>query len=285
MPEFPIVDAHVHLWDPQQFRISWLDNNLLLNRRYGLEEYAQHTAGIAVEALVYLEVNVEREYALLEARAIAELAATDPRIQAIVAWAPLEYGAPIRSYLAALTATSPLIRGVRRIVQGESDPNYCLRPGFVEAVRILPEYGLTCDLCIKHHQLDATIELVRSCPQVSFILDHIAKPDIAAGLLDPWRAQLRELASLPNVCCKVSGMATEADHQRWVASDLAPYVQHVLDVFGEDRVVFGGDWPVVLGAASYRRWVETLDQLTASLSPAAKQKLWSANAKAFYRIP
>jgi L-fuconolactonase len=103
-------------------------------------------------------------------------------------------------------------------------------------------------------------------------------------MLDPWRVQIRELASLPNVWCKISGMVTEADHERWVATDLIPYVSHVLDVFGEDRVVFGGDWPVVLLASSYRGWVETLDQLTAGLDDTVKQKLWSINAKTFYRL-
>jgi L-fuconolactonase len=288
MPGFPIVDAHVHLWDPQQFRISWLDGNALLARRYDLNDYATHTAGTTVDQFVYLEVNVDPAYALLEARQVAQYASQDPRLQAIVAWAPLEDGAPIRSYLEALVAISPLIRGVRRVVQGEPDPNFSIRPGFVEAVRLLPEYGLTCDLCIKHPQLPATIELVRSCPEVTFMLDHIAKPDIAAGLMDPWRAQIRELASLPNVWCKVSGMVTEADHRRWAASDLAPYVAHVLECFGEDRVVFGGDWPVVLLASSYIQWVETLDQLTstlsAALSAAAKKKLWADNARRFYRF-
>jgi L-fuconolactonase len=103
-------------------------------------------------------------------------------------------------------------------------------------------------------------------------------------MLDPWREEMRELASLPNVICKVSGMVTEADPQHWTPEDLAPYLSHLLDVFGEDRVAFGGDWPVVTLAAPYRRWVETLDALTAHLSPTAKRKLWAENARRFYRL-
>ena len=125
---------------------------------------------------------------------------------------------------------------------------------------------------------------MRACPDVSFVLDHLAKPDIRSGTLDPWRLHMETLARLPNVACKISGVATEADHQRWTVDDLAPYIHHALDVFGEDRVLFGGDWPVALLATSYRRWVETLATLTADLSPEAQRKLWVENARRIYRL-
>src|SRR6266511_76248 len=141
MPDFPIVDAHVHLWDPARFRIPWLDGNALLDRRYLLDEYRAHTAGVEVEAMVYLQVEVAPAYGLLEAQFVADLARDDPRIKAIVAWAPLEDGARARSYLEALVTISPLIRGVRRIVQGESDPNFCLRPDLCAACSCWPTTG------------------------------------------------------------------------------------------------------------------------------------------------
>jgi len=284
MPDFPIIDAHLHLWDPQRFRMSWLDGNDTLDRPIGLEQYREQTQGIAVEAMVYVEVDVEPHYTLLEAQWVEAFTRDEPRLRGIVAAAPLEYGERARAYLEALVAIGPHIKGVRRLLQGESDPAYCLRPDFVRGVRMLPEFGLSFDICIYHHQLAAVVELVRQCPETSFILDHIAKPDIKNGLLDPWRDQMRALAALPNVVCKVSGMVTEADQQRWTTDDLAPYVAHVLTVFGEDRVVFGGDWPVVLLASSYARWVETLDTLTAHLSPSARHKLWAENARRFYRL-
>lgn len=285
MPDFPIVDAHLHLWDPTAMRMLWIAGDPLLDRVYGLADYREHTAGIDIAAMVYVQVEVEPVYALLEARWAHRRAAADPRLGAIVAHAPLAHGATIRTYLDELVRVGPLVRGVRQVTQGEPDPDYVAQPRFVEAARILPAYGLTCDLCVKHPQLPAVIALVRQCPDTAFILDHIGKPDIAAGLLEPWRDQIRALAELPNVRCKLSGMVSEADVRRWTADDLRPYVETVLAAFGEDRVLFGGDWPVVLGASTYRRWVETLDQLTGGLTATQRRKLWADNARTYYRLP
>ncbi|MBI3943474.1 MAG: amidohydrolase family protein, partial [Chloroflexi bacterium] len=230
------------------------------------------------------QVEVAPPYALLEARWVAELARQDPRIKGIVAWAPLEFGEQVRAFLAALKAESPLVKGIRRIVQSEPDDNFCLQPGFVRGTQILPEFGLTSDICINYRQLPATIQMVRQCPDTEFILDHIGKPDIKSGNLDPWREGISELASFPNVICKISGMVTEADHRKWSAENLAPYLNHILDAFGEDRIAYGGDWPVAFQASTYPRWVATLDQLTAHLSPSARRKLWAENARRFYRL-
>ncbi|MCY3022763.1 MAG: amidohydrolase family protein [Planctomycetota bacterium] len=284
MPECAIVDCHVHLWDPLNFRMSWLDGSPLINKPFGPAEFRQHTAGLNIEAIVFVETGIEPHYAALEPSWVLERAQEDQRIQGIVAAAPLEHGECVRSFLKALTRIGPRVKGVRRLTQDEPDTSFCLRPDFVRGAQILPELGLTCDLCIKHWQLEATTELVRRCPQTQFMLDHIAKPNIHEHLLDPWREQMRKLAALPNVVCKVSGMVTEGDHANWKPEDLAPYVKHVLEVFGEDRVAFGGDWPVVLLASPYRRWVETLDALTAHLSAPAKRKLWAENARRFYRL-
>ncbi|GAB4423022.1 MAG: amidohydrolase family protein [Chloroflexi bacterium OHK40] len=284
MTTLPIVDAHVHLWDPERLPIAWIAGDTLLDRPFGTDDYRAHTDGLPVEAYVYVQVDVATAYALTEVRLVAEQAAADPRLQAIVAFAPLEDGRRVRSYLDDLVRLSPLVRGVRRITQGEPDPEFCLRPGFVEGVRQLADYGLSCDLCLTHRQLGPTVELVRRCPEVRFMLDHIAKPAIREGTIEPWRAQLAELAALPNVWCKLSGVLTEADHSGWTVAQIEPYLAHALAVFGEERVAFGSDWPVLLQAASYRRWVETLDGLTAHLGEAARRKLWADNARRFYRL-
>lgn len=284
MPDVPVVDAHLHLWDPRRFRMPWVDGNATLDRAYDLADYDDATAGAEVAAMVYLQVEVEPPYALLEARWVEERAARDRHLQGIVAWAPVEHGERARSFIEALQAETPHLKGIRRIIQFEPDPEFCLHPDFVRGVELLPELGLSFDLCIAHHQLPNTIELVRRCPETQFILDHIGKPDIRGGTYEPWATEMAELAQLPNVWCKISGVVTEADHEQWSASNIAPFVRRALAVFGEDRVAFGGDWPVVCLAASWRRWVDTLDELTTDLSATAKRKLWADNARRFYRL-
>ena len=284
MPVIPIVDAHVHLWDPNRFRLSWIDNDPLLNQAYPIEKYHEQTRDLPIEAMIFMECGLEPQYAFLEAQWAIRCTQQDALLQGVIAAAPVEFGARVRAYLEALVALGPGLKGIRRNVQGERDNAFCLQPDFVRGVQLLEEYNLSFDICIRHWQLPAVIELVRRCPGTQFILDHLGKPDIKEHILDPWRQQIRELAALPNAYCKISGMVTEADALHWTAADLAPYLTHALESFGEDRVVFAGDWPVILSAASYKRWVETLQTLTASLSPVAQRKLWNENARRFYRL-
>lgn len=280
----PIVDAHVHLWNPDQFSMSWLADIPRLNRPYSLQEYREQTRDLPIIGMVYVEVGVDPQQALREARHVVELAQGEPRLRAIVAAAPVERGAAVREHLEALVALSSLVKGVRRNIQDETEPDFCLQPDFIEGVRLLTEYNLSFDLCIKHWQLPSVIELVRRCPDTVFILDHLGKPDIKQRLLDPWQANLRALAALPNIACKISGMVTEADHVRWQPADLEPFIDVVLESFGEERVMFGSDWPVALLASPYQHWYETLEAFTAHLSIPARQKLWIENALSFYRI-
>lgn len=285
MPSFPIVDAHVHLWNPDEIRIQWLDNNPLLNKRFDLEEYNEHTAGIDIAAMVYAQVDAVPAYGLLEAQWVAERAQKDSRLQGIVAWAPVEYGLRTRRYLDALTEIDPRIVGVRRLLQGEPDPAYGLQPDFVRGVQLLAEYDLSFDFGVTWRQVASVTELARLCPDTQFMLDHIGMPSIKTQMREPWWDEVAALAAQPNVMCKISGVTTAANWDGWTPEDIAPYVARALEVFGEDRVVFAGDWPVVLQASSYRRWVETLDALTAHLTPAAQHKLWADNARRFYRLP
>lgn len=279
-----IIDTHMHLWNPEHFRMPWTDGDILLKRPYTIDAYREHTAAVQIEAMVFVECDVAPQYAFLEAQWAVERTKTEPRIQGIVAACPVEFGLRTRAYIEALVALSPLVKGVRRLLQDERDANFCLQAEFVRGVQLLSDYQLSFDICIRHWQLPAVIALVRQCPDTQFMLDHLGKPDVKVHRLEPWRTQIRELAALPNVACKISGLVTEADAAAWEIDDLIPYIEHVLEVFGEDRVAFGGDWPVMLGASSYIRWVKTLQACTNSLTEEAKSKLWSENARRFYRL-
>jgi len=184
----------------------------------------------------------------------------------------------------AVTWSNRLVKGIRRIIQFEPDPDFCLRPEFIKGVQALPDYGLSFDICIAHVHMANTIKLVRQCPQVQFILDHIGKPDIKHRLLDTWKRELRELAGFPNMWCKMSGLVTEADHTHWQREDLRPYIDHVLESFGFERVMFGGDFPVVLQASPYARWVHTLESALTECTQNQLRGLFRDNAIAFYRL-
>src|SRR5262245_45646068 len=214
MPDFPIVDTHLHLWDLTRLRYPWLANVPLLNRNHLIEDFCQACGPVSVAKMVFLQCECDPRQSQAEVDWVTELALGEPRIRGIVAHAALEQGDAVELALGRLAA-NPLVKGVRRLLQSEADDAFCVRREFVRGVQLLPRHGLSFDLCIFHRQLANTIELVRQCPNVRFILDHIGKPGIKAGLLDPWRAELRELAKLDNVWCKLSGLVTEADLAKW----------------------------------------------------------------------
>jgi L-fuconolactonase len=267
-----------------RFPIPWLEPIPVLDKRIWIDDYFAATGDLNVEGFVYMQVEVAPPYAILEAEAIAALAEVDPRVLAIVPWAPLEEGEKVRVFLERLVQISPKIKSIRRIVQGEADPEFCLQPGFIRGNQIVAEYGLTSEVCCYFNQLGPSVELVRQCPGTEFILNHIAKPNIRGGEFEPWAAQMTELANLGNVVCKISGATTEAELDRWTIDDVRPYVEHALTAFGEDKVLFGSDWPVVTQAASYTRWVAAVEEITSGFSEEQKAKLWKDNAVRFYRL-
>ena len=260
MPDFPIVDTHLHIWDTGRLRYPWLDDVPLLNRPYLIDDYRSACGGVIVEKMVFLQAEVDFSLFRAEADWVSSVAAEDPRIEGIVAWAPLQNGEAADEDLAAL-ASNPLMRGIRRIIQFEDDIEFCLQPDFIRGVQLLPRHGLTFDICINHVQMANTIRMVERSPDVSFILDHIGKPDIRNQVFDPWRSEIKTLSEFPNVWCKMSGLVSEADPEHWNRDDLRPYIDHVLDCFGFDRTMFGGDWPVVLLASEQRSHQRSMENL------------------------
>jgi len=283
VPNFPIVDTHLHIWNPTEIRYSWLDGIDVLNRPYLLADYAGHTGSVDIEAMVFVQCEADQPYSSQEAAWVADNAKTDPRLKGMVAWAPLEKGASVADDLAKLKQHS-ILRGIRRIIQFEPDLDFCLAPSFIEGVRTLADFDLTFDICIDHRHMANTIAFAGKTDNVPMILDHIGKPAIAAGDLEPWRSQMFELAQMDHVICKLSGVATEADHANWTVDQLRPYVETALEAFGFDRVAFGGDWPVAVQAIAYPRWVEIVDEVLSGESEENQRKVWRDTANRFYRL-
>lgn len=283
MIDFPIVDTHLHIWDIHKVRYSWLDDVPFLNKPHLIDDYRRACGDIDVEKMVFVQAEADFDQYKKEADWVAEVAREDTRIQGMVPWAPLEKGNAVEPELAEL-AKIPLVRGIRRIIEFEPDPEFCLRPEFIEGVKLLPQFNMTFDICINHAQMKNTIRFIEQCPDVTFILDHIGKPDIKNQLMEPWKRELKTMSEFPNVSCKMSGLATEADFENWTKEDLKPYIDHVMECFGVDRVMYGGDWPVAAQATDYPRWVKTLDWALGDMSEADRRKIFRENAIEFYRL-
>ena len=277
MIDFPVIDSHIHLLDQKRFGYSWANGAPSLKRDWTPDDLAACARPCAVEGLVFVEVDVDMPQYLEEADWVQSLADRDKRVMGCVACLPLERGKAIEPEIARI-AGLPVTRGVRRLIQNQPDPGYVLQSGFLDAMRLLPRYNLSFDICIFHHQLPNALEMVRRCPEVAFVLDHIVKPAIKAGLTDPWREQIRELASHANVVCKLLGLTTEADPKAWTREQLRPYIE-----LGVDRILYGGDWPVSELAGPYVSWLEALDWATSGFTPQERRKLFRDNAIKAYR--
>lgn len=274
------IDAHMHFWDQTVLSpYTWLHEVPSIAHAHTPATLATEADPDLPEKIIFVECGAPWHE---EVRWVERLAAQEPRLAGIVAKIAIDTGPETTAAIAELRR-HPLVRGVRHHFE-HAAADYCARPDFIAGVRQLAAAGLSFDLCCKHPQLPAVIELVRQCPDVRFVLDHGGKPGIRAGLLDPWRDHIRTLAGLPNLACKLSGLVTEADHARWTPEQLQPYVAHLLETFGPSRLLFGGDWPVAKLACGYRRWLGLARDFTAHLGPAAQTAIFHDNAARFYRI-
>lgn len=283
MPDFPIIDSHVHLYDIARLRYGWLAGVPKINRTFLLSDFDAARGPVAVDGIVFAEVAADPGLHVQEAAFVQDMADADPRLRGMVAHAPVEKGASVAEDLAVL-AQFGILRGIRRLIQGEADPGMCLAPGFIAGVRAVGRHGLSFDICVKHFALAYALELVRRCPDVQFVLDHIGKPDIRYAMREPWWSQMRELAALPNVAVKLSGVITEADHAAWRPDQVVPYVAHVIETFGFDRVMYGSDWTVSELTHRYPQWVEILDSVVAGASHDELRQLYRGTATRVYRL-
>jgi L-fuconolactonase len=276
----PRIDAHMHVWDLAVRDQPWTAGDLApLHRSFALADVAGERERAGIEGVVLVQTLAVAE----ETPELLTLAGSDPAVVGVVGWVDL-MSDDVSEQLGRLQAETygDRLVGIRHLVQGEADPRWLCRPDVRRGLAAVAETGLVYDLLILPHQLPAAHETAAALGELRFVVDHLAKPAIATGEVEPWAAGIRALAALPNVACKLSGMVTEADWTRWTVEQLRPYAETVLGAFGADRVLFGSDWPVCTLAAGYGEVVRTAEQLIEALGPGEREAVLGGAARAAY---
>lgn len=279
-----IVDAHHHLWVRSRHPQPWIDPDTMaaIDSDFTPVDLAPvaHAAGVT-QTVVVQSVAVRTETPEL-----LGIAADDPLIAGVVGWVDLT-AADVADRLDRLMAGrgGERLVGIRHLVQSEPDPAYLDRPDVRRGIAAVGAAGLAFDLLVRDHQLPAAVRLVRDLPDTRFVLDHLGKPALGRGDLGDWPRGLRALAAEPHTTAKLSGLVTEVDGPSWTTDDLRPAVEHALDVFGPDRLMFGSDWPVCLLASSYPRWIAALTDLLEPLGDDERAAIWRRTARRAYRLP
>ena len=285
----PIIDTHQHLWDVTKFKLPWLSSKQAapLRRSYLMADYLKATKGQNVVKTVYMEVNVDPSQHAREAEYVIGLCRKkdNPMAAAVIGGFPHE-----KSFrpLAERFARSPYIKGFRTVLHDPDRPRgLCLRPRFVENMKLLGKLGLRFDLCMRPGEIIDGVKLVEQCPQTKFVVDHCGNMSVTSTdrkLRATWMKGMREMAAHSNTICKISGIIATAKKGHWTPDDLAPNINFCLDTFGENRVIFAGDWPVCTLTASFSEWVGALKAITRNRLPEFRRKLFHDNADKFYGL-
>jgi len=295
--DIPIVDTHQHLWDLSKIRLAWLAGDAKLNRDYLMEDYLEAVKGLPVVKAVYMEVAVVDEDLVKEAEWISDICRSKrgPTVAAVIGGRPASED--FRSYLSQFR-NNPVIKGVRWIPPATKlGHKYYFSPEMRKNLRLLGEWGMSFDICIPPEWLTDAADLVNACPETRFILDHCGNADPqqfgrwgkelgeqAVQYVEQWRRGIDALAARKNVVCKISGIIARVKPEDWRPDDLAPIVNHCLDVFGPDRVMFAGDWPVCTKGAPLREWILALHKIVAGRPLEERRKLFHDNAVKFYGL-
>lgn len=274
-----IIDAHHHFWRYNAAEYGWIDDSMsALRRDFLAPDLARELEGAGVDRVI----SVQARQSVDETRWLLQTAATNPFIAGVVGWVPLA-GPGLQLLLEELSA-NPNLKGVRHVLQGELD-EYMLSSEFQRGIALLARFGLAYDILIHERQLPAAIALADRNPDQIFILDHLAKPLIRSGTMEPWASLIRQLAERPNVYCKISGMVTEDDWARWSLASLQSCLDTALEAFTPARLMYGSDWPVCLVASSYPRWLAAVRAAIAGLSPDEQSSILAGTAERAYRLP
>jgi L-fuconolactonase len=269
------IDAHQHFWRYDPARHDWITPEMRVLQRDWLPEHLRPELSAAgIDATVAVQADSSEQ----ETDFLLDLARTSSEIAGVVGWVDLT-AAGIRDRLEYFAQFKKL-KGFRHVAQSEADDCFLIRDDFLRGIQGLEAYRFTYDILIYPRQLPAAAELVKRFPRQLFVVDHMAKPLIKTGEIEPWAAFIRKIAEHDNVFCKLSGLVTEASGTGWVASDFAPYLDLVFEVFGSDRLMFGSDWPVCLLAASYTQ----VTQLIANYAASDHDRIFGLNAARFYGL-
>jgi len=273
------VDSHHHFWtySPQEY--GWISDSMsAIRRSFEPADLKAAIAPVGVNAVV----SVQARQTVEETDFLLGYASKNEFIRGVVGWAPLmEDG--VENVLEHFKAHDKF-KGVRHVVQDEPDVNFILREDLNRGVSLLRKLGLVYDILIFERQLKPSIQFVDRHPDQVFVLDHIAKPKIKAGEMEPWAADIREMARRPNVYCKISGMVTEADWEKWTPENLRPYIDTVLEAFGPRRLMFGSDWPVMLLACPYAHWWQVVNAAISALSESERDRILGLTAVEAYKL-
>ena len=274
-----IVDSHHHFWDLERLDYGWMPpGDSVLRRDYLPEDLAPVLArnGVSRTVLVQAHESVE------EAGWLLDLAGASDFVAGVVAWVNL--ASPDVGRVLDGLMKRPKLVGVRHGVEHDADQAWLTRDASVRGLKELEARGLRYDLLTRPHQLAHIPPLAEKAPDLRMVVDHISKPPISTGEMEPWATDIAEVAAIPGIYCKVSGMVTEADQSAWKPEDLEPYVAHVLRVFGAGRLMFGSDWPVCLLAASYDEVLGAALQALGPVSDDDRAKILGGNAIDFYGL-
>lgn len=280
----PIIDTHQHLWDRTKIQLDWIEKGSVLDRDFLPSDYAKATAGLGVVQSVYMEVDVTPTQQTLEANEITALckSKSGPTRSAIISGRP---ASPDFSKYLDQFRDNPYIKGIRQVLHASTTPaGYSLSPEFKQGIQELGKRGLSFDICLRSVDLEDGVKLAQACPDTRFILDHCGNPNVKQAPDMKWLKAIESLAKLPNVSGKISGIIAGSDPTKPLVPQLAPFVNHMWDSFGPDKVVFGGDWPVCLLGGSYSKWVQTLREIVSSRSKVDQQKLFHDNALRVYKL-
>ena len=273
------IDTHQHFWKYNERDYGWMGPGMEALRR---DRLPADLAGLLKKTGIDGTVSVQARQRLEETEFLLRLADENSFIKGVVGWVDL--CSPQLELQLERFCYHPKLRGVRHVVQDEPDDRFMMRDDFVKGISRLRKYNLTYDLLLFPKHLPVACELVAQFGEQTFILDHISKPFIKDHKIEPWKTNLRRLASFENVSCKISGMVTEADWHNWKPEDFKPYMDIVLEAFGTDRLMVGSDWPVCTLAGEYEDVIQIAADYLQQLSPDEQARIWAENAKRIYQI-